>query len=130
MSSIIDVWQGNEVQIGWDCYTKHPDAGGLPINLTDATAVFLAKEKPSDPDEAAVITGTTENGKIEIYNGPNGKLSMTIGGEDSEALTAASCGCPWRDFFCQFAAKLSTDQILRSAPFVLRYHSGAIQTFQ
>jgi hypothetical protein len=120
---LIEVWQGNELQLQWYGAIKE---GGPPLDLTGATAKFLVKERLEDPDDAALIEGTTENGKIVLTDPVNGKLVGTISSEDSEDLLAQSNGCPHRDYIAQFKVVLSTGQGVRSANFVLRFHKGAI----
>ena len=124
----LDVWQGHELQLEFYGGTA-PPPDGIPFDFTDASGVFLLKERPTDPDDQAVVTATTENGGIEITDTVNGKMVATITAEDSEALVAQTCGCPYRDYFGQFAVKLNTGQIIRSALFIVRFHQGAIQTF-
>jgi hypothetical protein len=120
---IIDVWHGNEVQLQWRGATEKD---GIAFSLQGASALLLLKERLTDPDESAVLTQTTENRKITITDPGNGILVATITGEDSEGLESSSNGCPHRDYFSQFAVRLSTGQIVRSANFILRFNRGAI----
>lgn len=120
---LIDVWHGNEVQLQWSgAVTKD----GIPFNLQGASAVFLLKNRLEDPDASAVFTATTENGGIVITAPGNGILVATIPGEQSQILESSTCGCAHRDFYAQFAVKLSTGQIVRSATFIIRFNRGAI----
>lgn len=123
-----EVWQGNELQLELIGATAAPPEG-IPFDFTSATAVFLLKDRSKDPDEQAAFTASTENGGIQITDALNGKMVAVIKGEDSEALGAQSWGCPYRDYFGQFAVKLRDERIIRSALFKVRFYQGAIQTF-
>jgi hypothetical protein len=124
----IDVWQGHELQL--EFYgASAPPPDGFPFDFTDATAVFLLKNQPSDTDDQALVTATTENGGIEITDSINGRMVATITGEASEMLVAQTYGCPYRDYYAQFRVTLRTGQLTGSSPFIVRFHQGVIRTF-
>lgn len=54
------------------------DALGVVQNITGATVRFMAKRRLDDADGAAVITGSTADGRVTIPNGTDGRAYVNI----------------------------------------------------
>lgn len=115
-------WHGSELQLEFEV-REFED--GQPIDLTGATATCVLKNSPDDPEEFAVITLTTENGGVKNDTPYLGTLIATFTGDDTAALAATSYGCPTREYWSQFAVRLSTNQVVRSALYKIALFAGA-----
>jgi len=116
------VWQGSELQLEWE---GRESEQGQPFDLTGATATCVLKNRMEDPPEAAVITLTTENGGVLNNSPATGKLLAVFSGDDMADLPAFSCGYPSRDYWSQFAVRLATNQLVRSALYKVTLLAGA-----
>ena len=117
-----EAWQGSELQLEWEGRVSE---NGQPFDLTGATATCVLKNRPEDPEAAAVIKLTTENGGILNTQPSAGKLLAVFTGEATAGLPAYTCGHPQRDYWSQFAVRLATDQLVRSAVYKVTLFAGA-----
>ena len=63
------------------------DQYGNVQNITGATIRFTAKAKLSDLDAAAVITGSTADGRVTIPSGADGRAYVNIPGTATAGFT-------------------------------------------
>ncbi len=54
------------------------DAAGVVQNITGATIRFTAKERIADLDAAALLAGSTADGRVVITDAPGGLARVTI----------------------------------------------------
>jgi len=116
-----EVWQGGELQLEWE---GREFEEGQPFDLTGATATCVLKNRMQDPEEAAVITLTTENGGVLNTKPSSGKLLAVFTGDATADLPAFTCGHPWREYWSQFAVRLATNQLVRSALYKVTLWAG------
>lgn len=71
--------------------TWQQKAGGqlLPVDISGCTARFQMRDVAST---GLLVEATSEKGNIEIPNGPNGQINVSINPDDTKALGAATVG--------------------------------------
>jgi hypothetical protein len=114
-------WQGSELQLEFEVREFEE---GQPLDLTGCTATCVLKQNKNDPEEFALVTLTTENGGVKNDTPYLGTLLATFTGDATAELEASSYGCPSREYWSQFAVRLSTNQVVRSALYKVTLFAG------
>ncbi len=94
---IIEIPRGDEKKLDF----KLVNYDGNAFNLTNYTVYFMAKEKKSDLDSAAVIDKSSAGGGVTIVNAVNGEITLNLVADDTDLDE--------KTYYCDFRMKSDTE---------------------